>query len=125
MKTFANAAFGDSETTAAQADLANRRPTKRIAMIQNLTTLVSLGSLLVLMYGVLQLITWPAPQECRMTYMFQYPQFTVGFSLKVAPFPHAHPVTDRGCSLCTRAAVLNLSRRKSMHALAGWPGSQH
>lgn len=47
-------------------------------MIQNLTSIVSLGSLLILLYGVLQLITDGPAQECRMTYMFQYPQYTVG-----------------------------------------------
>lgn len=46
-------------------------------MIQNLTALISLASLLVMLYGVLQLVTWPTVQDCRMTYMFQYPQFTV------------------------------------------------
>lgn len=47
-------------------------------------TVVSLCSLLFYLYGVLITITVTEKNDCKMTYMFEYPQFVVSFSLPLS-----------------------------------------
>lgn len=41
--------------------------------------IVAIIALLIYMYGILITILSTEKNDCRMTYMFEYPQFVVGF----------------------------------------------
>lgn len=53
-------------------------------MLGKISIIVSLGTLCLYLYGVLLIIVNETEENaCKMTYMYEYPQFVVSFYIKI------------------------------------------